>query len=180
MGEFVSGNYFRTFGLMPESGRLLTDADDVQGAAMTAVLSYNAWKTMYGGDPSIVGSTVRVNTQPVTVIGIAPRLFFGDRIVSTPPDFYLPIKSMPVIANVPYVHGSDMLWLYMIGRLKPGAGETQLKDKVNTLLRQSMEDSHFFESKEDKAKLARAHVVLTPGGGASRQCRRSTRSTCRC
>jgi predicted permease len=165
MGEFVSGNYFRTFGLMPESGRLLTDADDIQGTAMTAVLSYNAWKTMYGGDPSIVGSTVRVNTQPVTVIGIAPQRFFGDRIVSTPPDFYLPIESMPVIANVPYVHGSDMLWLYMIGRLKPGVTEAQLKDKVNTLLRQSMEDSHFFESKEDKAKLARAHVVLTPGGG---------------
>jgi len=138
MGEFVSGNYFRTFGLMPESGRLLTDADDWKGAPMTAVLSYNAWKTIYAGDESIVGSTIRVNTQPVTVIGIAPRAFFGDRIVSTPPDFYLPIESMPAIANAPYVHGSDMLWLYMIGRLKPGVKQAQLQDKVNALLRQSM------------------------------------------
>ena len=119
---------------------------------MTAVLSYNAWKTIYAGDESIVGSTVRVNTQPVTVIGIAPQAFFGDRIVSTPPDFYLPIESMPAIANAPYVHGSDMLWLYMIGRLKPGVKQAQLQEKVNAVLRQSMEDSQFFKSKEDKVE----------------------------
>ena len=50
MGEFVSGNYFRTFGLQPRAGRLLSDSDDIQGAPMTAVMSYQAWQRDYAGD----------------------------------------------------------------------------------------------------------------------------------
>ena len=90
MGEFVSGNYFRTFGLQPRAGRLLADADDVQGAPTVAVMSYETWKNNYSGDSSVVGSTFFVNTQPVTIAGIAPEGFYGHRLSSTPPDFYLP------------------------------------------------------------------------------------------
>ena len=62
-GEFVSGNYFRTFGLQPRAGRLLTDSDDVKGAPMTAVMSYQAWKRDYNGDASAIGGTFWVNTK---------------------------------------------------------------------------------------------------------------------
>jgi macrolide transport system ATP-binding/permease protein len=57
MGEFVSGNYFRTFGLQPAAGRFFTDTDDAKGAAFTAVMSYDTWAHDYGSDPGIVGST---------------------------------------------------------------------------------------------------------------------------
>jgi len=57
MGEFVSGNYFRTFGLKPDAGRWLSDEDDVQGAPFTAVMSYATWQRDYAGDPTVVGST---------------------------------------------------------------------------------------------------------------------------
>jgi macrolide transport system ATP-binding/permease protein len=56
MGEFVSGNYFRTFGLTPSAGRLFSDSDDVQGAPATAVMSYETWKNDYASDKSLVGS----------------------------------------------------------------------------------------------------------------------------
>lgn len=72
--------YFRTFGLRPRAGRLLYDADDVRGAPIVAVLSYQAWKNNYAGDPSVVGTTFWVNTKPVTIAGIAPEGFFGDRL----------------------------------------------------------------------------------------------------
>ena len=75
MGEFVSGNYFRTFGLQPQAGRLLTDADDLPGAPMAAVMSYETWQRDYAGDASVIGSTFWVNTKPVTVVGIAPEGF---------------------------------------------------------------------------------------------------------
>ena len=52
MGEFVSGNYFRTFGLQPVAGRFFTDADDTKGAAFTAVMSYDTWAHDYASDPS--------------------------------------------------------------------------------------------------------------------------------
>jgi len=54
MDEFVSGNYFRTFGLPPEAGRLFTDSDDKQGAPMVAILSYENWHDNYASDPSVV------------------------------------------------------------------------------------------------------------------------------
>ena len=84
-GEFVSGNYFRTFGLNPATGRLFTDADDVHGAPFTAVMSYETWRNGYAGDRSVVGSTFFINTKPVSIIGIAPEHFYGDRLTSTPP-----------------------------------------------------------------------------------------------
>jgi macrolide transport system ATP-binding/permease protein len=165
MGEFVSGNYFRTFGLRPEAGRLMTDADDASGAPLTAVMSYTAWQRDYAGDPAVVGSTFWVNTKAVTITGIAPKGFFGDRLSSTPPDFYLPIETMPVVANAPYVHLPEVQWLYIVGRVKPGASLPVLQQKLSALLRQSFEHTKTFSEGEGKKQLAKSHVVLTPAGG---------------
>src|SRR5437763_13786009 len=110
-GEFVSGNYFRTFGLTPQAGRLFFNSDDVKGAPMVAVMSYEAWQGDYLGSAAVVGSTFWVNTKPVTVVGIAPRGFYGDRLSSNPPAFYLPIETMPTLADAPYVHDPDAQWL---------------------------------------------------------------------
>jgi macrolide transport system ATP-binding/permease protein len=164
MGEFVSGNYFRTFGLTATAGRLLQDRDDVAGAPFTAVMSYETWKSRFNGDAAVVGSTFRVNTKPVTIVGIAPRGFFGDRLLPSPPEFYLPIETMPPIANVPYVHGSGQQWLYLIGRVRPGVPLGALQQKVNTLLRQQLATTPAFSSQDDLARLKNLHVVLTAGG----------------
>ena len=162
MGEFVSGNYFRTFGLKPGAGRLFSDSDDLKGAPFTAVMSYETWKNDYASDPSVVGSTFYVNTKPVTVVGIAPEYFYGDRLTSTPPDFYLPIRSMPPLANVGYVDAPEGTWLFMIGRVKPGVSRPQLQAKLSGLLRQVLATTRTFAG--DQPALQRAHLVLTPGG----------------
>ena len=164
MGEFVSGNYFRTFGLRPEEGRLLTDADDLAGAPRTAVMSYETWRRDYAGDDSIIGGTFWINTKPVTITGIAPRGYFGDRLTTTPPDFYLPIETMPDLANAPYVHEPGAHWLYLIGRAKPGVALGPLQVKLSALLRQIFASSGEFSSEHGKVLLARVHVVLTSGG----------------
>ena len=164
VAEFVSGNYFRTFGLQPQTGRMLTDADDVEGAPIVAVMSYEAWKNNYAGEPSVVGSTFWVNTKPVTVVGIAPEGFYGDRLSSTPPDLYLPIEAMPGLANAQYVHDPDEQWLYIVGRVKPGTARAPLQEKLSALLRQIFATSKSFSTAHDKPLLAKAHVVLTDGG----------------
>ena len=164
MGEFVSGNYFRTFGLQPETGRLFADNDDVQGAPATAVMSYETWQHEFAGDASVVGSTFLVNTKPVTIIGVAPRGFYGDRLSSSPPDYYLPIETMPALANAPYVHNDDSNWLYIIGRVKPGVAMAPLQDKVGSMLRHSYTERGKYSEEKDKTDLAKMHVVLTAGG----------------
>jgi predicted permease len=164
MGEFVSGNYFSTFGLQPQAGRLLMDSDDVKGAPFTAVMSYEAWQNEYAGDAAVVGSTFWVNTKPVTVVGVAPKGFYGDRLASEPPEFYLPIQSMPLLANAPYVHDPDSNWLYIVGRVKPGVAMAPLQAKMSALLRQVFANYKTFSLAKDKPDLAKAHLVLIPGG----------------
>ncbi len=168
VGEFVSGNYFRTFGLHATAGRLLVDEDDRPGAAIAAVMSYEAWQRDYAGDTSVIGSTFYVNTKPVTLVGIAPEGFFGDRLSSMPPAFYLPIESMPVLTKAPYVHEAGTRWLYLVGRIKPGLAIAPLQQKLGGLLRQTLAPTRGFTSERGKAVLARAHVVLTPGGSGIR------------
>jgi macrolide transport system ATP-binding/permease protein len=176
MGEFVSGNYFRTFGLQPRVGRLLTDADDIQGAPMTAVMSYETWQRDYAGDASVVGSAFWVNTKAVTVIGIAPQGFYGDRLSSRPPDFYLPIETKPVLSSSPYVHNPEAIWLYLIGRVKPGVAMIPLQEKISAQLRQAIASNKGFSSEHGKVLLARAHVVLTPGGAGIQSMQEEYRS----
>jgi macrolide transport system ATP-binding/permease protein len=164
MGEFVSGNYFRTFGLQPAAGRFFTDADDTKSAAFTAVMSYDTWTHDYAADPSIIGSTFRINTQPVTVIGVAPQGYFGDRLTSNPPKFYLPLESMAVLLNVSYVHEPGTKWVYIVGRVKPGISLPALQAKISGLVRNQFSTFKMFQSERGKVFLARTHVVLTPGG----------------
>ena len=164
MGEFVSGNYFRAFGLRPNPVRLLTDRDDVPGAPVMAVMSHGAWLRDYAGDASVVGSTFWINTKPVTIAGIAPAGFYGDRLSATPPDFYLPIESMDALANAPYVHDSNVQWLYLVGRVKPGVQLAPLRERLNALVKQSLAETKTFSKGEGKKLLAKAHVVLTSGG----------------
>ncbi len=91
-GEYVSGNFFRTLGVQPWIGRLMTDADDQEGAPPVAVMSYRIWKGKYGSDPSVVGASYQINGHPFTVIGVAAPGFYGAKLAGGGmPDFWLPL-----------------------------------------------------------------------------------------
>jgi hypothetical protein len=107
VGTFVSGNYFRVFELSPAAGRLFVDADDQRGAPITAVMRYDTWKQDYAGDPSVVGATFYINTKPATIIGVAPKGFYGDRIDTNPPEYFLPMNSMDEVIGAPYFTDPD-------------------------------------------------------------------------
>lgn len=160
MGEFVSGNYFGMFGLRPAKGRLISDIDDVSGAPLVAVMSYSTWKNAYSGDESVVGSTFLMNTKPVTVIGVAPEGFYGDRMSSTPPDFYMPIATVPNEMGGKGFRDPSQNWLDIIGRVKPGVALLPLQEKLSAELKRIYaEDPHF-----SAADTAKVHLVLTAGG----------------
>ena len=163
-GEFVSGNYFQTFGVQPFAGRALMPADDADGAAPVAMLSYQAWQRDYAGDPSVIGSSFFMNTHPVTIIGVTPQAFYGDRLAETPPDFYLPISQEPTLGFYSARNKTNLGWLFLIGRVKPGVAQGALQEKMSGLLRQSLGQLKDFQTVHGKQELAKAHVVLTPGG----------------
>jgi len=163
MGEFVSGNYFRMFGLQPAVGRLLSDTDDVSGAPVVAVMSYATWKDIYNGDDSVVGSTFWMNTKPVTVVGVAPEGFYGDRMSSTPPDFYLPIATMPDEAGGKSFRDPAQNWLDIIGRARPGVALVPLQEKLSAQLKRV----HATDPDFSAADIAKTHLVLAAGGAGT-------------
>jgi len=163
-GEFVSGNYFQMLGLPPLVGRLMQPTDDVPGAPMVAVMSYRTWQREYAQDPSVVGSTFALNTHPVTIIGITPPAFYGDRMTDTPPDFYLPINLEPVMGQISILHRQNLNWVYLLGRVKPGTQLAPLQAKMSGNLRQFLMTLDLYKKADQQKNLADSHVVLTPGG----------------
>lgn len=179
MAEFVSGNYFQTFGLTSESGRLFTDSDDKQGAPMVAVLSYQNWHDRFASNPSVVGSTFWINTEPVLIVGVAPQGFYGDRLTATPPDYFMPIQSMGTILGVDYVPDPNTHWLYIVGRLRPGVALGPLQSKINGLFRHIVASHPIYAGEKGKAALTRAHIVLTPAGAGIRNLQEQYKSNLR-
>ncbi|HET6219018.1 MAG TPA: ABC transporter permease, partial [Acidobacteriaceae bacterium] len=165
MGTFVSGNYFRVFGLSPAAGRLFSDADDQKGAPLTAVMSYNAWQQDYAGDLNVVGSAFYINTKPATIVGVAPKGFYGDRIDTNPPKYFLPMNAMDPVIGAPYFNDPDIQWAYIIGRVKPGTALAALQAKASALLKQQFAPLKMFTDQRAQKVLPRTHVVLTPAGG---------------
>ena len=90
-GAYISANGFAIIGLTPAIGRGFTDEDDRSSASLVVLLSHRIWQSRYGGDPSIVGRAVRINTTPATVIGVMPEgvgfPFDGDA--------WLPLSQIP-------------------------------------------------------------------------------------
>jgi macrolide transport system ATP-binding/permease protein len=164
-GTFVSGNYFRVFGLSPAAGRFFSDGDDQKGAPITAVMSYDAWQQDYAGDPTVVGGAFYINTKPATIIGVAPKGFYGDRIDTNPPKYFVPMNAMDPIIGAPYFNDPDTQWAYIIGRVKPGTSIPALQAKASGLLRQTFAPLKTFTEPRAQKVLPNTHVVLTPGGG---------------
>src|SRR5262249_24113926 len=78
--EYVTGSCFSTLGVRAFNGRVFTPDDDRLSAAPVAVLSHHAWRSVYGADPSIVGSTFLVQGHPFMVIGVAAQEYSGESL----------------------------------------------------------------------------------------------------
>ncbi len=173
--QFVSGNFFTTFGIGPYAGRVLTDKDDTAGAAPAVVMSYQAWQSDYGGDPAVVGSTFYLQGQPATVVGIAPPGFFGDRIRSGPPAMWVPLASEPLIEEKNSVlHVPDSNWLYVVGRLKPGVSVAALTDKMSSRLREWLAQEPRYSQDGGTSIIPKQHVVIVPGGAGIQNLQKET------
>ncbi len=164
-GEFVSGNYFTMFGVSAIAGRAITASDDKPGVPPAAVMSYHTWQTHFGGDPSVIGAAFTVNTVPYTVVGVAPPGFYGDTLRSDPPDFWLPLGTEPLLNRQnSRLHHAELEWLYLVGRLKPGAEPGQVQARLTVELYQWLNSHMEVVPERDRQDIARQHVHLTPAG----------------
>jgi predicted permease len=113
---FVTENYFSVLGVTPVLGRSLTAVDSEPGAAAVAVIGYTAWVRLYGRRPDVVGSTVRVNGVPVTVVGVAPERFYGMTGVVTL-KLWMPLEIWSLVTRG--ATGEEPSGFRAVGRLRP-------------------------------------------------------------
>ena len=166
--EYISGNYFSTFGIQAYAGRTLTPADDQRGAPPAAMLTHRAWQQHYGSDPTVVGGTFMIDGHPFTIVGIAPRGFHGETLESDPPELFVPIQQEPLIAGANTLLNQPMAWLRIIGRLRPGTNPESLGPRFTTLLRNWFLNDFgpLFPQFAPQVKevLPKQYVKVTPGG----------------
>ena len=165
-GEYVSGNFFRTFGISPWRGRLFTDADDLEGAPLVAVMSFRTWEAKYGSDPSVIGAAYQINGDSVTIIGIAPPGFFGAKVDSGGmPDLWLPLTmELRMSGATSRLKTPNVAWLDLIGRVRPGVNpralETQLRSELHQWLAGHVPDM----LPQEKPFWEKQTLHLTPAG----------------
>ena len=165
-GQYVSGNFFRTLGVQPWVGRLMTDADDRQEAPLVAVMSYRVWESKYGSDPSVVGENFQINGHAFTVIGVTPPGFYGAKLAGWGmPDFWLPITSEFVLAtDVARPKRANENYLDLLGRVRPGVAPQALEAKLRAEFH-SWLASHLADMEPGEKQLWQQQTLhLVPGG----------------
>ena len=133
-GVLVSGSYFPVLGLQPALGRLIAPDDDrIFGGNFVVVLSHAYWRTRFDASPNMVGETLVVNGQPMTIIGVTPQGFKGTSLGNQPAVF-VPITMHGLM--VPQwkdrlVENRRSYWIYVFARRKPGVSFEQARTAIN-------------------------------------------------
>src|ERR1039457_5892998 len=177
VGELVSGTYFPVLGLTPAIGRLFTNSDDLRvGEHPYAVLSNAYWKSRFAGDPNVVGRTIRLNTYPYTIVGVAGPGFDGLE-PGLPAQLFVPMAMAPQFRP-----GTGMLerrsrWVNVYGRLKPGISMEQAKAGLQPLFHQILEmevQQPAFRNATpyDKQQFLRMWMDVAPGSQGNTSLRR--------
>jgi predicted permease len=126
----VTSNFYSDLGVQPAAGRLIVPRDmnlETFTGAPVGVLGYGFWQRWYGGDPSVIGQTIRIDGQPYTIVGIAPRGFTAFSMF-VEPDVTIPLAaaaSPPPQAAVP-----GLLWIHLVGRLASGTSIEQARARL--------------------------------------------------
>src|SRR5262249_37338392 len=124
-------------GLEPALGRFFTTSDGTpQGEGALTVVSYGLWERTLGRDPAVIGKDIVLDGVPLTIVGVAPRTFTGDRQPGTI-DIWVPILMQPRF-------GRNMLelrtatWFRTLGRLKPNVPVSQANAELTGLYQQDV------------------------------------------
>jgi len=134
LGEVVTGNYFDVLGIQAARGRtFLPEEFATRGTHPVAVISHRLWQSRFGGDPQVVGGTVRLNGYPFTVIGVAPAGFHGSlRGLRTDVWVTLMMHSQLGPGGLDIDHRGDR-GLLVTARLSPGVTLEQARARLDLL-----------------------------------------------
>ena len=170
----VSGSYFKVLELRPALGRLLTPDDDrAVGSGFVAVLSHAYWTTHLGSDPGVINSTILVNGQSLTIVGVAPEGFDGTTLGKRPQIFVPITLRQQLDPYVPKFENRRAYWVYLFGRLRPGVSIDQARASLDGIYRPIITDVEAplqkGLSEKALAEFRGRHIALEPGARGQSQ-----------
>ena len=135
-GLIVSANYFSLLGVMAEHGRVFEPTDGVAGAPRVAIITHDFWQTRFGSDPTVIGKTLTLSGEPVTLVGVMPR-GFQDTTQDTERQIWLnPHQVVPdwqLNSSVDLLSMRNTGYLWGIARLKPNVNFAQANADLDTI-----------------------------------------------
>jgi predicted permease len=160
-GHLVTPSYFSALGVGPALGRFFDDQER-PGAVTPMVVSYRFWQEHLASDPSAIGRTLRVNAQPATIIGVAPKEFLGASPLLFAADLWMPLSVGERVA--PELSGNvlerrDRAVFRVVGRLRPGVSASRVEAELDAAAQQMEQENG------DPAAAQKGRRVLLVEGG---------------
>jgi len=155
-GCSVSPGFFRVFGIGPEQGRTFSDEEQQAGRNHVAVISHALWQNRFGSQPSAVGSTMTLDGNAYTVVGVMP----SDFTFPMTADLWVPLTFTPKDLTD---HGQHSI--LTVGRMRPGVtvGQAQAElDQISNRLEEEFPQTN--SGREPKVLLLREHLVGSQSG----------------
>ena len=152
-GEIVSGDFFQTLGVGAAAGRTLDLTDEKPGAEAVAVLSYAYWQTGFGGSPTTIGKTIKLNSVPFTIVGVAdPR--FTRLAPGKSQDLWVPLSQAAALelgwgGGADKSDSSHSWWLTIVGRLTPGVSSAQAQTATSLQFRNQVIHDSLLKTTDD-------------------------------
>ena len=141
--EMVSGNYYAGLEVKPQLGRGIEESDDgAVGTGPVVTISDAYWAKQFGRSRDVIGKTVLLNAEPMTVVGVNPRNFTGAYSAQESPEIFLPLSMEPIVAPGELSDGKQTLpgnrsiwWVLVMGRMKPGVSAPTADAALNVQLK---------------------------------------------
>jgi predicted permease len=137
---WVAGNFFEVLGVKPHIGRVLASEDDVKGSPVV-VLQHDFWRARYAGRQDVLGSTIRLNGSPFTIVGVAAPEFGGTN-AGLLTQLWAPINSAIILTPdfKADLQNERYHWFYLSARLKPGVTLEQAQTAMRVLHEQRKQE----------------------------------------
>jgi predicted permease len=157
----VTGNGFKVLGLRAYAGRLLEEGDDRPGGGpggWAMVLAYNIWHDRFGADPAVIGRSMQVYGEMVTVVGVAPREFAGLWTGNRPAAF-LPMHFLNVLVGRDVLHSpGGYLYMPAVARLRQGTTIEEAQTEITTL--QEAWFQEYFSTRERRPAVPGTRIIV--------------------
>ena len=152
LAAIISSNYFSTLGVPLAQGRAFLPAEEKSGSAAPVVIASHLYWEKTGGDPQLVGKTIRINERPFTVVGVTPEHFTGTMMLLGP-ELYFPLGDFDLLTNAFQAEAKrtlerrDAYMLLVVGRLKPGVTAAAAESTLSALAT-NLENAYPVEQKD--------------------------------